>query len=82
MLTWFTENPTKLSAEELDSLGVTRRMPGSIKESVEAADQDTELEQALRPGVLKHYIAMKMAEQVMLSDMPEEKRKVWLMERY
>ena len=49
---------------------------------MQTAETDSELEQALPPGVLKHFIAMKMAEQVMLNEMPEEKRKVWLMERY
>lgn len=82
MLTCNTENPTKLSSDEKEELGVTKKLPTSIQEAVEAAEKDSELEQALTPGVLKHYIAMKMAEQVMLSEMPEEKRKVWLMERY
>ena len=82
MLTIITGNPTKLSSEEKEELGIVTMLPTSIQESVQAAEKDSELEQALTPGVLKHYITMKIAEQVMLSEMSEEQRKTWLMERY
>ena len=82
MLICFVDNPTKLSSEEKEALGITRKLPTSLKQSVEAADGDTELEQAMSPGVLKHYISMKKAEQEMLNEMPEKDRRVWLMERY
>ena len=66
----------------MDDLGITTKMPTSINEAIDAAENDSELEQALTPGVLKHYLAMKNSEQDMLNEWSEEKRRVWLMERY
>lgn len=51
-------------------------------QAIKAADEDSELEQAMSPGMLRHYIAMKRSEQEMLNQMPEQELRVWLMERY
>ncbi|KAK3700183.1 hypothetical protein LTR37_016062 [Vermiconidia calcicola] len=75
-------NPTKLSAQEKEEHGITTTLPRSLDEAIEAAEQDSELEQAMSPGMLKHFLAMKKAEQEMLNEMPEKERRVWLMERY
>ena len=75
-------NPTKLSAEQKEELGITKKLPSSIEQALEAAGNDAELEQAMTPGMLKHYVTMKKAEQEMLNAMPEDERRVWLMERY
>jgi len=40
------------------------------------------LRNALGEEIVRHYFAMKKAEQDMLNEMSESKRKVWLMERY
>ena len=82
MANYLAENPTQLSSEEKEALGITLRLPTALIQSIEAADNDTELEQAMSPGMLKHYLAMKRAEQSMLNEMAEDKRRVWLMERY
>ncbi len=76
------ENPTALSSDEKIAIGITKKLPTSIDEAIAAAEQDSELEQALPSGVLKHFITMKKAEQAMLGEMSEKDRKVWLMERY
>ena len=75
-------NPTALSDEQKAELGITRRIPSSLDQAVEALQQDAGLAEALRPGVVSHYLAMKQAEQKMLNIMPQHERKRWLMERY
>ena len=82
MLISFTGNPSKLSEKELEDLGITKKLPTSIEQAIEAAEHDTELDQALTPGVLQHYLAMKKAEQEMLNAMNDKERRVWLMEHY
>jgi len=77
-----TGNPSKLPASEKQELGITNKLPTSLEQAVEALEHDVKLEQALSPGLVKHYISMKKAEQEMLNDMPEAERRVWLIERY
>jgi len=57
-------------------------MPASLEEAVKSAKEDSELEHAMSPGMLKHYLAMKDAEQAMLGEWSEQKRRMWLMEKY
>ena len=77
-----TGNPSKLSTEQKEELGITTTLPKSLEQSIEAAENDTELEQAMSPGILKHFLAMKKSEQEMLNQMSEKDRRVWLIERY
>ena len=67
---------------EKEDLGIRTKLPTSIQSAVAAAAVDGQLEQALSPGILKHYISMKQAEQDMLNEMPDKNRRIWLMERY
>lgn len=59
-----------------------RKLPTSLGEAVKAAEDDEVLMYAMNVLIFKHYIAMKKAEQEMLYAMPENERRVWLMERY
>jgi len=63
-------------------LGISKKLPRAIEESLEAIEGDTALRNALGEEIVRHYIAMKKAEQDMLNEMSESKRRVWLMERY
>ncbi len=75
-------NPTKLSASEKEQLGITTKLPTTIEQAIVAAENDVELHTAMPEGMLKHYLAMKKEEQVMLNEMDDSTRRVWLMERY
>ena len=77
-----TDNPSRLSETELQNLGITRKLPTSFDEALAALKRDETLEGALSPNVVKHFVAMKKAEQEMLANMEEKERHVWLMERY
>lgn len=77
-----TGNPSKLTADQRQDLGITTKLPTSISQALEALENDERLQMALSPGLAKHFIAMKKAEQDMLSDMPEAERTVWLIEWY
>jgi glutamine synthetase len=76
------DNPSRLSEAERLDLGISTRLPKTIDESLAAIESDTVLKEALGDEVIRHYVAMKKAEQDMLNEMSESKRRVWLMERY
>jgi len=63
-------------------MGITQRLPTDLDQGMKALQQSSSLADALAPGVVSHYLAMKQAEQKMLSLMPQHERKRWLMERY
>jgi len=75
-------NPSRLSEAERSDLGISKRLPKTIEESLGGIEGDNALREALGDEVVGHYVAMKKAEQEMLNEMPESKRRVWLMERY
>ncbi|KAK0305655.1 hypothetical protein LTR01_006802 [Friedmanniomyces endolithicus] len=77
-----TGNPTTLSDEQKSEMGITQRLPTDLDQAMKALQQSSSLADALAPGVVSHYLAMKQAEQKMLSLMPQHERKRWLMERY
>lgn len=66
----------------MQQLGIARKLPISFDEALAALEKDDTLEGALSPDVVKHFVAMKRAEQEMLAKMEEKERHVWLMERY
>jgi glutamine synthetase len=78
----FVANPSRLSDAERSDLSISNRLPTSIGESLEAIEGDIALRDALGGEIVRHYVTMKKAEQEMLNEMSESKRRVWLMERY
>ena len=54
----------------------------SLEQSIEAAKKDTELAEAMSSGMMGHFLSMKQSEQEMLSQMSDDQRRVWLIERY
>ncbi|KAK5138916.1 hypothetical protein LTR04_004064, partial [Oleoguttula sp. CCFEE 6159] len=76
------ENPSRLTPEQREELGITRRLPPDIHTSLDALEHDGALAEVLGAGLVSDYVAMKRAEQTMLGGMGEEERRVWLLERY
>lgn len=75
-------NPSGLDDAGRAHYGVTRRMPGSLEEAVEALKGDGALREVLEQEVVSGYLVMKEAEQRMLGGMGEAERRVFLIERY
>lgn len=75
-------NPSKLSDEERINLGITRKMPTTINEALDALEQDTVLEAQFSDGLVAHYLGLKESEQEMLHGIEEQQRRIWLIERY
>jgi len=82
LLTSAPGNPTTLSDEQKNEMGITQRLPTNLDQAIEALQQSGSLADALAPGIVSHYLAMKQAEQKMLNLMPQHERKRWLIERY
>jgi glutamine synthetase len=57
-------------------------MPASFQEAMEALRKDGALNEALAPGLVGDYLAMKGEEARMLEAMGEMERRVFLVERY
>ncbi|KAK4998348.1 hypothetical protein LTR28_013706, partial [Elasticomyces elasticus] len=75
-------NPNKLDEASRILLGITNRMPTDLETALKALEADEALRNELGSGLVNDYIVMKRAEQKMLEDMPEDRRRVWLIERY
>lgn len=75
-------NPTRLSEEELEQFGVTRKMPMSTEEAVKALEEDTALKETLGGSFLHQFLIMKDHERTMLGAMSDDERLTWLLERY
>ena len=71
-----------MSPEQKKDYGIERRMPANIESALEALEKDSDLKEILGEGFVSDFIAMKKVEQKMLADMPEQERRVWLIERY
>jgi len=71
-----------MSPEEKKDYGIERRMPADIGSALEALEKDSDLKEILAEGLVSDFVAMKKVEQKMLADMPEQERRVWLIERY
>ena len=75
-------NPSKLSAEERHELGISKTLPRSLDEALNAFEDDSELQDLLGHELAGNWLAVERATQEMLNEMPEAERRVWLMERY
>lgn len=74
--------PGLMSEEELTAVGVTTKLPNTLEKSLFALEKDEVLKTALGEGFVGNYIAVKKAEMKKLRGFGEEKRRLWLMERY
>ncbi|KAI1305754.1 hypothetical protein F5Y03DRAFT_394939 [Xylaria venustula] len=77
-----TINPAKLSGEERRSLGIQKQFPASLEEALEALAGDAKMVELLGNDFVDRYVAVKKGEIELLNSMPEEARRMWVMERY
>ena len=63
-------------------LGITHRMPRSLREAMEALKRDTTLNEALPVSLVRDYLVMKESERRMMGEMSELERRSFLIERY
>lgn len=75
-------DPSTLTAEEREELGITKRFPGSISEALGDLEADEQLRHVLSEAAVETYLRVKRAESEMLQKMEPEKRRNWLIQRY
>ncbi|KAM3422122.1 hypothetical protein BST61_g2493 [Cercospora zeina] len=77
-----TVNPTKLSENQKQDLGIVRRLPRSLDEALGALEEDEEFRSLLGSEVAMNWIAVEKATVEILAGMSEDQQRGWLMERY
>jgi glutamine synthetase len=77
-----TAEPGLMSEEELSAVGITTKLPNTLEKSLSELGKDEVLKKALGKGFIENYIVLKKAEMKKLRGFGEEKRRLWLMERY
>ncbi|KAE9977063.1 hypothetical protein EG327_007874 [Venturia inaequalis] len=75
-------NTARLDDVQRAEYGITRMLPRSIGEAMNALESDSSLKEALAEDLVKNFLIMKEAEQEMLDKMGDEERRIWLVERY
>ncbi len=76
------EDPSQMSGAQRMQLGITTRLPKGLDESLESLQEDEVLVESLGRGFVEDYVAVKRKEMEILDAMGEEKRRLWLIERY
>ena len=76
------KDPSKLTSEEREELGIREKFPKSINEALSCLEADEQLRHILSEVVVNTYLTVKRAESEMLQKMEAEKRRNWLIERY
>jgi glutamine synthetase len=77
-----TAEPGLMTEEQLSAVGITTKLPNTLEKSLSALEKDDVLKKALGEGFVENYVALKKAEMKKLRGFGEEKRRLWLMERY
>ena len=77
-----TTNPAQLTEAQLEELGIAKKMPTSLEQSLQQLDEDEMLKRYLNERLINDYVVMKKAEKEMLDEMDEKERHAWLIERY
>ena len=75
-------DPGTMSDEERGAVGITARLPNTLEKSLAALEGDEVLKEALGKRCVGDYVAVKKAEMEKLRGFRDEKRRLWLMERY
>lgn len=71
-----------LFPDERSALGITTPLPRSLAESMAALSEDEALQGVLGRELVQNYLSVKRAESGRLQSMADEKRQLWLLERY
>ncbi|KAH0392337.1 hypothetical protein KCU89_g13566, partial [Aureobasidium melanogenum] len=77
-----TGNPARLNEAQRTELGITKRIPASLEESLHHLETTEALKQFMDPRLIDDFVVMKRAEKQMLDKMGEKERHAWLVERY
>lgn len=77
-----TGNPARLTEAQRAEIGITKRMPASLEESLQHLETAEVLKQYMSAQLVDDYVVMKRAEKQMLDEMDEKERHAWLVERY
>ncbi|KAL4897521.1 glutamine synthetase/guanido kinase [Aspergillus ambiguus] len=72
----------KLSTKERQDLGITKKLPRSLEESLNKLKGDADLHKILGVKLVNNYMCVKREERAMLNEMSESTRRRWLIERY
>ena len=75
-------DPSSLNQEERAEHGITTQLPNTIEKSLFALSKDEMLKKALGENFVENYLGLKDAERKKLDGFGDEKRRLWLMERY
>lgn len=75
-------DPAKLSSEQRSALGIEKQFPLNLAESLGALQSDEAMAGLFGKEVLERYVAVKTAEMALFYSIPEESRRMWVMERY
>jgi len=75
-------NPAAMDEQMRAAVGMTKKMPRSMKEAAEALREDGPLNEALDQKFVRAYLEMKREEAKMLGEMGEIERRAFLVERY
>ncbi|KAJ5153177.1 uncharacterized protein N7482_009655 [Penicillium canariense] len=73
---------SSLSPAERSALGITTPIPKSLAESMAALSEDKTLQNVMGHEIVQNYLSVKRAESKRLLAMPDEERRLWLLERY
>lgn len=71
-----------ISDADRAALGITTKLPKSISESLAALEGDKEIQGLLGADFCRNYAVVKRAESEKLNGMPEDERRMWLIEQY
>ncbi|KAL5361295.1 hypothetical protein BJX96DRAFT_151688 [Aspergillus floccosus] len=71
-----------LTDEQRQELGITKQLPKSLDEAMEALRADSDLHEVLGAELVKNYLCVKREEREMLNKMDKETRRRWLIARY
>lgn len=74
--------PAEMTAAQRGEVGVAERIPGSLREALDALREDGELGGMMGRELVERYVAVKTAELELLRGMGDEERRTWVMERY
>ena len=76
------KDPSVLSEDEIDSLGIEELMPVSVEEAWEALEGSQGLRDVLGEGLCEHFLRVKRHEKEWMRSLDGERRRHWLIERY
>jgi glutamine synthetase len=77
-----TGDPSKMSAEQRQNLGIQKNLPAGLEESLMCLERDEMLGHALGNALVENYVAVKRAEMKKMASMGEEERRRWLIGNY